>query len=395
MISRAFKVVFFKEVMENLRDKRTVMSSLIMGAVLGPLMMLGLLHMTTKVTKGKAEEQLELPVINIEGAQNLEKHLLSQGVKILKMGDKSPEQAIKDKDHEVILEIDQGYANAFSQGVPAKVKLYYDGSAKGSGRIPAQKARSLINAYSAQIGNMRLLLRGVSPNVTNAVSIENHDQASTQSKGAQMLMFLPYFLILILFSGSMYLAIDTTAGEKERKSLEPLFLNPVSRTDILSGKLAATITFGLITLIVTIITFKITIPFYPTKRMGISIDLGLYELFVMFLTLFPLAVLASAIQTIIASFSKTFKEAQTYVGLLILIPMIPSLILMFLSVKEKLWMMAIPILNQNLIINQVMRGEDPGMTAILVTIFSTLFLGLVLAWIAVRLYNKESMLFAE
>ncbi len=395
MISRAFKVVFFKEVMENLRDKRTVMSSLIMGAVLGPLMMLGLLHMTTKVTKGKADEQLELPVINMEGAQNLEKHLLSQGVKIVKLGDKSPEQAIKDKDHEVILEIDEGYADAFSQGMPAKVKLYYDGSAKGSGRIPVQKARSLINAYSAQIGNMRLLLRGISPNITKVVSIESHDQASTQSKGAQMLMFLPYFLILILFSGSMYLAIDTTAGEKERKSLEPLFLNPVSRTDILSGKLAATITFGLITLIVTIIMFKITIPFYPTKRMGVSIDLGLYELFVMFLALFPLAVLASAIQTIIASFSKTFKEAQTYVGLLILIPMIPSLILMFLSVKEKLWMMAIPILNQNLIINQVMRGEDPGVAAILVTIFSTLLLGLALAWIAVRLYNKESMLFAE
>ncbi|MCB1584438.1 MAG: ABC transporter permease [Marinicella sp.] len=395
MLSRAFKVVFFKEVMENLRDKRTVMSSLVMGAVLGPLMMLGLLHMTTKVTKGKAEQQLELPVINIEGAQNLEKHLLSQGVKILKMSDKSPEQAIKDKDYEVILEIDDSYADAFSQGQPARVKLYYDGSAKGSARIPVQKAKGLINAYSSQIGNMRLLLRGISPNITQAVTIESHDQASEQSKGAQMLMFLPYFLILILFSGSMYLAIDTTAGEKERKSLEPLFLNPVSRTDILSGKLAATITFGLITLIVTILMFKLTIPFYPTKKMGVSIDLGLYELFLMFLALFPLAVLASAIQTIIASFSKTFKEAQTYVGLLILIPMIPSLMLMFLSVKEKLWMMAVPILNQNLIINQVMRGEDPGMAAILVTVFSTLLLGLALAWIAVRLYNKESMLFAE
>lgn len=395
MISSAFKVVFFKEVMENLRDKRTVMSSLVMGAVLGPLMMLGLIHMTTKITKGKAEEQLELPVINIEGAQNLEKHLLSQGVKILTLKDKSPEQAIKDKDHDVILEIDQGYAEAMTQGIPAKVKLYYDGSAKGSARISVDRARGIIGAYSSQISNMRLMLRGVSPSIMKPVTIESHDQASEQSRGAQMMLFLPYFLILILFSGSMYLAIDTTAGEKERKSMEPLFLNPVSRTDILSGKLAATISFGLLTLIVTILVFKLTIPFYPTKKMGITIDLGMYKLNVMFLALFPLAVLASAIQTIIASFSKTFKEAQTYVGLLILIPMIPSMILMFLSVKEKLWMMAVPILNQNLIINQIMRGEDPGMAAILVTIFSTLFMGLVLAWIAVRLYNKESMLFAE
>jgi len=123
MINRAFKVVFFKEVMENLRDKRTVMSSLVMGAVFGPLFMLGLIHMTTKITKGKAEEQLELPVINVEYAQNLEKHLLSQGVKIIPLGDKSPEQAIKDKDHDVILEIDETYADSFGAGQPAILEL--------------------------------------------------------------------------------------------------------------------------------------------------------------------------------------------------------------------------------------------------------------------------------
>ncbi len=395
MISKVFKVVFFKEVTENLRDKRTVMSSLVMSAVLGPLFMLGLVHMLTNISKGKAEEQLELPVINMQGAQNLEKHLLSQGVKILKLGDKSPEQAILDKDHDVILEVDDSYAESFSQGKPATVKLYFDGSAKGSTNISVRKARAIINGYSSNIGAIRLQLRGVSPSIMNAINIENHDQASVQSKGAQVMSFLPYFLIIILFSGSMYLAIDTTAGEKERKSLEPLFLNPVSRMEILSGKLAATITFGLITLILSILVFKLTIPYYPMKEMGISLELGFYQLFILVLVLMPLAVVASAIQTIIASFSKSFKEAQTYVGLLILIPMVPSMMLMFLSIKEKLWMMAIPILNQNLIINQIIRGEEPGLAAILVTIFATLFFGLILAWIAVRLYNKESMLFAD
>ncbi len=395
MISNAFKVVFLKEVRENLRDKRTIMSSLVMSAVFGPLLMLGLIQLTTNMTKGKAEEQLELPVINVEGAQNLEKYLLSQGVKIVPMGDKSPEQAIKDKDHDVILAIDEGYSEAFGAGKAAKVKLYFDGSAKGTTNISVRKARSLINAYSSSIGAIRLQLRGVSPGIMKAVTIENHDQASLESKGGQMMTFLPYFLILILFSGSMYLAIDTTAGEKERKSLEPLFLNPVSRTDILSGKLAATITFGLVTLVLAMIVFKLSLPFYPQKKLGLSLDLGLYKILIMFLVLMPLAVVASAIQTIIASFSKSFKEAQTYVGLLILVPMIPSMLLMFLSVKEKLWMMLVPILSQNLIINQIIRGEEPGMSAILVTIFGTLFFGVILAWIAVRLYNKESMLFSD
>jgi sodium transport system permease protein len=311
------------------------------------------------------------------------------------MGDKPPEQAIIDKEHDVILAIDESYAESFSQGQPAKVKLYFDGSAKGTTNISVSKARSIINAYSSGIGAIRLQLRGVSPNMTKAISIENHDQASVQSKGGQFMAFLPYFLIIILFSGSMYLAIDTTAGEKERKSLEPLFLNPVSRMEILSGKLAATIAFGLITLIVSIIVFKLTIPFYPTKTMGVNLELGMVQMLIMFLVLMPLAVVAGSIQTIIASFSKSFKEAQTYVGLLIIIPMIPSMLLMFLSIKEKLWMMAIPILNQNLIINQIIRGEDLSLAAIAITFFGTLFFGLVLAWIAVRLYNKESMLFAD
>ncbi len=395
MISKVFKVVFFKEVTENLRDKRTVMSSLVMSAVFGPVLMLGLIHMITNISKGKAEEQLELPVINMEGAQSLEKHLLSQGVKILKLAEKSPEQAILDKDHDVILEIDDSYADSFSQGRPAKVKLYYDGSAKGTTNISVRKAKGLIRAYSSQMGTIRLQLRGISPSIMNAVSIENHDQASVQSKGGQFMAFLPYFLIIILFSGSMYLAIDTTAGEKERKSLEPLFLNPVSRKEILSGKLAATITFGLVTLLVSIIVFKLTIPFYPMKKMGLNLELGFSQLLTMILVLSPLAVVAGAIQTIIASFSKSFKEAQTYVSLLILIPMVPSMALMFLSIKEKLWMMAVPILSQNLVINQIIRGEEPGLAAILITIAGTLFFGLILAWIAVRLYNKESMLFAD
>lgn len=214
MISRALKTVFKKEVMENLRDKRTVMNSLIMSAVLGPLFMLGILHLTTSITKGKAEEQLELPVINMEGAQSLEKHLLSQGVKILTLDDKTPEQAIKDKDHDVVLEIGADYAESMSQGRPAKVMLYFDGSAKGNSNISVRKARGLINGYSQGIGNMRLQLRGISPGMTQAVMIENHDQASVQSKGASLMVFLPYFLILILFSGSMYLAIDTTADRK-------------------------------------------------------------------------------------------------------------------------------------------------------------------------------------
>ena len=242
---------------------------------------------------------------------------------------------------------------------------------------------------------MRLQLRGVSPNLMQVVMIEDHDQATDQSKGAQLMLFLPYFLIMGLFMGSMYLAIDTTAGEKERKSLEPLFLNPVSRVDVLSGKLAATIGFGLLTLVLTLIAFKLTLPFYPSQSLGLTLSLGLADMGLMLLVLLPLSLLAGSIQTIIAAFSKSFKEAQTYVNLVIFIPLIPSMLLMFMPVKEKLWMMATPILSQNIIINEMIRGEAVSWSNIGISVAGTFLVGMVLAWIAVRLYNKESMLFSD
>ncbi len=115
----------------------------------------------------------------------------------------------------------------------------------------------------------------------------------------------------------------------------------------------------------------------------------------MLLVLAPLALLAGAIQTIIAAFAQSYREAQTYVGLVLIVPMIPSMLLMFMPIKEQLWMMSVPILGQNLVINELMRGDSVGWDAIGLAIAGTLIVGLVLAWIAVKLYNREKMLFTD
>ncbi len=300
-----------------------------------------------------------------------------------------------DEGHDVVLEIDDSYAGAINDARPAKVMLYYDASTKGAARVTVSRARALVQAYSSAIGNMRLQLRGIPSSLTQAIYIEEHDLSTKTSRGAQFLSMVPYFLILGLFAGSMYLAIDTTAGEKERKSMEPLVLNPVSRTVILSGKLAATVSFGLLTLVLSVIAFKLTLPFYPLEKLGMSFDLGIKNILLMFMVLAPLALFAGSIQTIIAAFAKTFREAQTYASMVVMIPVIPSMLLAFLPVKEQLWMMAIPILNQNLIINQMVRGEVVGWDAIGITVFSTLTLGLILSYVAVKLYDREKMLFSD
>ncbi|GAA4825765.1 Na+ ABC transporter permease [Marinicella pacifica] len=391
---RALKTVFFKEVLENARDKRTVMSSIVMGALFGPILMVIIMNTTIKMQQDKAEQKLEVPVINQAGAAHLMDFLSAQDVTLQELKG-SPEEAIKNKDHDVVLAIADDFAEDFSQGRPAKVMLYHDGSAKGAAKVSVNRLRSLLNAYDRSIGTQRLQLRGISPNLTNVVMIEQHDQATKESRGAMLLTVLPYFLIMGLFMGSMYLAIDTTAGEKERKSLEPLFLNPVKRDTVLAGKLAATVAFGLLTLVLTLVAFKLTLPWYPFEKLGMRFNMGMQVMMIMLLVLAPLALLAGAIQTIIAAFAQSYREAQTYVGLVLIVPMIPSMLLMFMPIKEQLWMMAVPILGQNLVINELMRGDIVGWDAIGLVIAGTLIMGLALAWIAVKLYNREKMLFTD
>ena len=389
-----FFVVMMKEIIENLRDTRTLLSSIVTGALLGPVIFTVMINVVVGMQKDKAESALEMAVQNIDGAKSFKSYLEQQGVELIEVNG-SAKEIIQKKEHDAVLRIGENYAEDFAAGSPAKVELYYDRSAKGAANVTVRRIRGLVNQYSQTIGATRLQLRGISPSITQAVVIENHDTSTSQSRGAQMMAFLPYILMLGLFMGSTYLAIDTTAGEKERNSLEPLLLNPAKRSKILSGKLAATFMFGALTLILTLIAFVVSKNYLPMDELGMKLVLGMKQVGVLLLVLLPVALLASALQTIVATFSKTFREAQTYVNLLIFIPMIPSIALMILPIKEKLWMMAVPILGQNVVINQLIRGEAISPIGLILVVLSTLIVGLLLAWVAVRLYNRESLLFSD
>jgi sodium transport system permease protein len=384
----------FKEIKDNFRDKKTVVSSIVMGALMMPIIFTVMMNFVVKMQTDKADKQLEMSVQGANNAQAFIQFVKSEGVKIKDFSGDA-KTAIQNKDEEAIVIIPENFSKNFSNGTPAKFELYYDATAKGATNVTQHRIKSLITQYGTSIGMTRLQLRGISPGLIQAVYIEDHDVSTAQSKGAIMMAFLPYALILGLFMGSMYLAIDTMAGEKERNSLESLLLNPIKRSHLLTGKLLATITFGLITLTATLITFKIAMNFMPFDKLGMNVDLGIKNLLILWIVLAPIAIMAAALQTIVATYSKSFKEAQTYVNLLIFFPMIPSIALMILPVKEKLWMMSIPILSQNLIINQIMRGELVSVVSIALAIISTLLIGLLLALLAIKLYNRESLLFSD
>lgn len=390
--SRGVRTVFKKEVRENLRDRRSVTSSLVYGPLFGPLIFALMIAGMTKMEMDRAEKDIELPVVGAEHAPNLVTFLKQQGVQIKEPPD-DPDAAVSNEEEDLILVIDERFGENLEAGMPAPVMLIMDRSRREA-RTKVQRIDRMLTGYGNQVGRLRLMARGIHPEIIDAVVVQEKDLSTPESRGALLLSMLPYFVILAVFMGGMYLAIDTTAGERERQSLEPLLITPPARWQVMSGKLMATIVFALVSLAITLVAFAIAMRLVPTDSMGMQLNLSASVLGMIFLVVAPVGVLASSLQTIIAAFAKSFREAQTYLSLFLIVPIVPSLVLFVVPMKSQLWMMTIPILSQNLLIEDLVRGEGVDPLAALVSIGSTLLAGILLGMVAARLYNREQLAFS-
>ena len=385
-------IVFCKEVLENVRDRRALGMALLYGPLFGPL----LFALTTAFVIGhqreESEKPLKLAVAHAERAPNLVGFLRAQSV-VVEDAPEDPEAAIRSQTRDVILRIPETFAGEWQGGEPAAVELLSDAS-RQSARVGVERVRQLLEAYSSQIGRLRLIARGLDPELATALVVADRDLSTAQSRGAMLLAMLPYFLILCAFLGGMYLAIDATAGERERASLEPLLVNPVPPTQIMAGKLAATAVFALASVLSCVAAFTIGLTFIPAGEFGLVLAFPPKAAAVALLLIAPVALLAASVQTIIASFARSFREAQTYLQFLMILPAIPSVALVVNPIKAVTWMLATPLLSQSLLINQLVRGDTLAVTDVLLSVAGTLAAALVAALIAMRLYRGERLALA-
>ena len=386
---RSAITVFWKEVRENLRDKRTVFSALIYGPLIGPVMFVVLMNTVISHEMSKAEGPLKVPVIGAEYAPNLIDALKQQGLEP-QPPIADPDKAVRDRDADVVLRIPADYGRAWTRGEPAQVEVIYDASQMGSG-TPTNRLEGMLKQYSGQQGALRLLARGLSPGLAAPVAVSERDQSTPQSRAGRILSFLPYFFVIAIYIGGMYLAIDLTAGERERQSLEPLFANPVARWRILVGKLGAISAFSLASLVLTVIAFVIAGGFLPTAKLGMSFDLGAGFVADAILLELPLIAVFAVLETLVAAFAKSYREAQTYLGFLMIVPIIPSALMAVLPVKAAHWMYAVPLLGQQLGISDLLGGKpvagsDIGL-ALVCGFAAAAVLGVITAWV----YRSERL----
>ncbi len=387
---REVRAVWRKELRDAARDRRSLMSALLYP-VLMPLMLT--LMFGALARQEGSDRPLEAPVAGREHAPNLVAWLEERGVVIVDPP-ADPEAAVRDGDVDFVLVIDEEYGEQFRSVRPAVVRIVHDSSRTAS-LSGIRRTRGLLLEYGSQVAALRLIARGVHPGVVQAVRVDDLDLATPAQSAARLFTGLPMFLIVAAFVGGLNVAIDTTAGERERRSLEPLLVNPVSRAALTGGKWLATCVFGLVASLVTLVLTLLMLRFVPLEQLGMQLSLGGRQGLLMALAVAPMALLASALQMFVATFARSFKEAQTYVSLLLIVPMLPGLVTAVYPLQTAAWMTLVPALSQQLLLVDIMGGEPVGVPALAASVAGTLLLTLVFLASIARMLRQEKIVFGR
>ncbi|MDH3589118.1 MAG: ABC transporter permease [Gammaproteobacteria bacterium] len=382
--------VFRKEIVDNFYDRRTLFTSLLFGPLFGPLMFALMTGLIINRTIDAADEALELPVVGAEHAPNLVAFLEQNNVE-LKPAPDDPESVVRDGTHDVVLIIPDDYPQRFRAGEPARLQLVIDQSDSRAAKNTS-RARRLLSGYSARLGTMRLQARGVSSMVTQPIMIEDIDVSTPTGRSVLILGMMTYFILFSMLIGGMYLAIDATAGERERGSLEPLLTLPVARHQLILGKIAATCFYMLISLILTVTLFSIVLRFVPLEVLGMNASFSAGSALHTIVVMMPFILVGAGLMTVVASFTHSYKEAQTWLSAILIVPTLPILIAAVQSLKPAFSLMSVPSLSQHLLITEIIKNEAVPISWTLLSIASTTLLGAVLIWLATRLYQREAIL---
>jgi len=360
--------VFKKEVIDNFRDRRTLASALLMGPLLGPMLFAFIINLSIEQSLSDADKSMDLPVIGAEHAPNLARYLESRNIDLVDgpVDREAAIAAVKAGEIEVVVVIPENFGEQLSEGVPALVELVSDQADQQAER-DARRARNALRAYNQEISAMRLVGRGISPSVLQAIVVDEVDVSTPSGRAGILLGMMSYFFIFALLMGGMYLAIDTTAGERERGSLEPLLSLPVTRDQLMLGKIAATCLFMSMSLMLSLWSFFVALKFMPLEQLGMTPNYGPSVVITAFFVLAPFILLGAALMTLVASFTKSYKEAQTWLSIVLIAPTLPILVVSILNVRAQLSFMFIPSLSQHLILVDMVKNEPLNMLHVAVS----------------------------
>jgi sodium transport system permease protein len=400
MARNAIGIVYRKEFTEWVRDRRTLISTVLVPLFLFPIMIVGFSALAV-VMVGQAKK--ETPRIMIVGGEDSPQLLAAlrkvESLEVVPYRANWKEQ-ISDKEIRAAVEIPRGFQAALEKGEAKTVKIYYyEGEMKSS--FGADRIEKFLKDYREQVVKDRLAAKNVPPAVLTPFEIHQENVAPPEKvSGATLGGFIGYMVVLLCMTGAMYPAIELTAGEKERGTMETILSSPISRMNLVLGKFLLVLSAALATAALSVLSMGIS--FSALRRFNASsgrgeaaellLQLGPKAVASIFMMALPLAVLFSAVLMTIALFAKSYKEAQSYLTPMTFLVVIPAVASLLPGVELSPKLALVPILNTSLVCKEIMTGTYHWNSIALIFGSTCVYAGVAL-FLAFKTFQRESVLF--
>lgn len=389
---RVAKIVFKKEFADALRDRRTLGTIIITALLMGPLSLLLLANFVSGFEQKGQDRQIY--VDGIEHAPEFANFLARNDIRVIVPPVGYEADIRSGKLQEAVVAFPDDFSARFAEGQPIDARIILDES-RSDAQPSARRAEALLHAFSRETTLLRLIDRGVSPDLVRAINIEHVNTATPKQQGAFLLFLIPMFSLIGAVVGSMSAAIDTTAGERERGSLEPLLGNPIDVRALVGGKWAAVATQACVVVVLTLSSFALATNLVPSEKLATLFQFGLPEFLRFCALMLPFAGMISALQMLVATYGRTFKEAQTYASYIALMVNFVPLVTLFSSLREATWELFVPALAQQMVLARVLRGDFVGPIDYLVPLLSAFFLTVLFLLLLTRLLRREQIIFGR
>ncbi len=380
---RTARVVYVKEVIDALRDRRTLLVVLLSSVMLGPLVLIALSGLVASL-EARAEKR-EVFVVGIDQAPSL-RNFLERQSSVVREVPADYEAKLRDASlGDPVVVVPEEFEAALLRGDTPTLELVSD-SANKQAESGVARVQRLLLAFSRERVTLSLALRGVSADLLEPVEIAERDLASTQTRATQLTGMLPFFVLLAVLYGALSAALDTTAGERERGSLEPLMMNPAAPLALVLGKWAAVASVAMLIALLSCFSFLPGQWLLRSDTLQALFQFGLREAVLFLLVLLPFAAALSALLMAVAIRCKSVKEAQVNASLVVLLVSLLPLASVFNFGGEAPWHLWLPALGQNTLMTRVLKGESLSVTQWAIPLLVCLALGSAsLGFVAQRL----------
>ncbi|PVZ72037.1 ABC transporter permease [Pelagibaculum spongiae] len=371
-------IIILKELRDALRDRRSIAAGMIYAMITPIASSLIFMLMISNLSQQKT---IEIEIQGQKYAQDLVRQLSATGI----VHQQDPEKRLA-----ITLQISEEFPQSMAEGLPAEVTLITNRSEQTL-QQPFNQIKQQIDQYSAEIASLRLIARGINPQVSRPIQVNVQDMATRESRAGVILGGILLAITLSLFISGLNVAIDTSAGERERNSLALLLCQPVKPAQIIAAKTAVVSIFSMLGLILTVIVAMICFSYVPWHELGFTLNLtSSTGLFIVLIGI-PIAFLATSMQLFFSFFAKSFKEAQSYMTIILFLPMALIMASSFDVMPEVLrWL---PLSGQQQAITQVIKGQALPWLQIILTSILTLFTAFCFSAATSRFLKSEKVVF--